>query len=126
VITGVNPFMIGTDASDDFGLDFNLINGGQFEVYPSTGVGTVVSSTVLPRDQWICLQGQITVGDGTTGAISVTANGAALISMGGFDTLPPTGITDLRVGIDYTAPGQANMRIQWDSFALARTPIACP
>jgi hypothetical protein len=124
-ISNVNPLMIGSYPQSDFGLDFNLLSGARLEVNPSSGAGPAVSTATLARDQWICLQGTIVLGDGTTGSVSVTADGAQLVSSVSVDTLPPGGVKNLSIGIDWTAGDQANSRIQWDDIVLARAPVGC-
>ena len=125
VLSNVNPLMIGSYPQSDFGLDFNLLSGARFEVNPSAGAGPVVSTATLPRDQWICLQGTIVLGDGSAGSFGVTANGVSLVSSTNADTLPSGGVKNLSIGIDWTAGDQANSRIQWDDIVLARAPIGC-
>lgn len=126
-ITNVNPVMIGVRTSSDFGIDFNLVNGGRFEVNAGNGVGGGVSAAALPRDTWLCITGTMVVADGTNGSVDLALDGAPLVSAPGTDTLPPPpGIVHVSMGIDWTGDTQVNARIQLDDLILDDAPIPCP
>lgn len=123
-ISNVNPLMIGDYGPTDFGLDVNLLSGARVEVNPSGGGSPVVSTATLLRDRWICLQGTIVLGNGT-GSVRIAADGAQVLSADGMDTLPPGGVRNVSIGIDWTAGDQVNSRIQWEDFVLASSSVGC-
>ncbi len=80
---------------------------------------------VFPRDQWNCLQLQLTI-SASQGSVRLTVNGqVAAASTGPLATLPASGYRGVSAGIVYSVPDQLPVQLFVDEVVADTAPIPC-
>ena len=110
-----------TESQDPFGaVSVRLISGPSLSVQArvsETISTTRVSSTVLPTDQWLCLQVSVDVSP-TAGAVSVLVDGVSLVAMTNLPTLPAQGYDSMVLGVNFSDPAQSPVELYLDEAAV--------
>jgi hypothetical protein len=77
----------------------------------------------VPRDRWFCVQFHVRVG--AAGAVHLSVDGTEVFAMDPVATLPPGGLQDLIVGIEYSADTAGPATLYADEIAVDGAPIPC-
>ena len=86
---------------------------------------TAAPAIALPRDQWNCLQLQLTI-SASQGSVRLTVNGqVAAASTGPLATLPASGYRGVSAGIVYSVPDQLPVQLFVDEVVADTAPIPC-
>ena len=122
----MNIFYVGAAAGPEpfVGIDFNLQDDA-VEVYSPQGNPERQTGTgLIPRDAWFCLQARIEVRD-DGGVVEVRVDGVPALEATDINTLPPAGIVELRVGIDWSSEQQEPFELYIDDVVLDTVEVAC-
>jgi hypothetical protein len=103
------------------GLDglANLYVGPRGDPY-----STLSPSTYLPRDEWVCLEGHVTISD-TAGVAEYFVNGALAAQASNVDTQPGSAYGVIVVGVEYTEASQPPVNLWVDDVVVATQRIGC-
>jgi hypothetical protein len=105
------------------GIDINL-QGGALQVFaPQAGVRET-SEQVIPRDRWFCLRLRLEVHD-ASGTLELFTDDELALRVAAFDTLPASGISELRAGIDWSSEQSEPFEIFIDDLVLDTSEVAC-
>jgi len=108
------------------GITLGLVNTG-FQTSNSIAGVTKTSTTMMPRDQWVCVEWEVQLG--ASGATALSVNGAAATGLGGTQNLsvtPPP--SSLALALVTTAPAGSGVpaRDLWfDEIMVNPTAIGC-
>ena len=114
---GVSPFK---------GVTLGLINS-TFQTDNSIANVTKTSTTTMPRDRWVCVEWEVTLG--TSGATALQVDGQAATNLGGTQNLSITPApSELGLALVSTAPpssGVAARDVWFDEVMVNPTAIGC-
>jgi hypothetical protein len=128
-ITGLNVASIGNpETSNDFGLDLDLVNDGEVQVYVSGTDSDITGATgKIPRDRWMCVLWKVEgISDGS-GTVRVLIDNTEVLSRSNVDTSPPGGVVGVSLGVDWTYNAQKNAKLYVDNLLITtQHPGNCP
>ncbi len=111
----------------DFGVDLNLVRGGEVELSTSIGRIAGLDTYTIPRDRWICVLLNSETIDDRTGAAHAELDGARVVAATGLDTEPTGGISGAAAGSESVFTGQGAATLYVDNIVLASDPPGlCP
>jgi hypothetical protein len=121
----INLFFIGASAAvaEFDGIDVNLEDGALQVFAPQAGVRETSEQTI-PRDRWFCLRLRLEVSD-DSGVLELFTDDALALRVAAFDTLPASGISELRAGIDWSSEQSEPFEIFIDDLVLDTSEVAC-
>jgi hypothetical protein len=123
----MNFLFIGDYATPDpfEGVDFNLEDGALSTYVPGDNPDRFTSDTlVVPRDQWFCLQIEMTVSP-DAGTVRILVDGEVGLDQQGMNTRPKAGNHVLRTGVDWSSLQNEPFDLYVDDLVLATTPVDC-
>jgi hypothetical protein len=82
------------------------------------------SAQVIPRDRWFCLRLRLEVRE-QTGVLELFTDDELALRVAALDTLPATGISELRIGIDWSSEQSERFEIFIDDLVLDTSEVAC-
>lgn len=121
----MNILFIGASAAvaEFDGIDINL-QGGALQVFAPQGGVRETSEQVIPRDRWFCLRLRLQVHD-ASGVLELFTDEELALRVAAFDTLPASGVSELRVGIDWSSEQSEPFEIFIDDLVLDTSEVAC-
>ena len=122
----INVFYIGAAAGPDpfVGIDINLQDDAVEVFSPQANPVRQTGTGLIPRDRWFCLQARLEVRD-EAGVVEVRVDGVPAVEATDIDTLPPNGIVELRVGIDWSSEQQEPFELYVDDVVLDTLEVDC-
>jgi hypothetical protein len=83
----------------------------------------------VPMGEWVCIEAAVTISDTVGQAVvrveRLDGGSASYTTQADHDTLLLDGINAVRVGIDWTDPGQAQTEVRVDDLVIDSQPIGC-
>jgi hypothetical protein len=121
----INVFYVGAAPGPDpfVGIDFNLQDDAVEVFSPQADPVRQTGTGLIPRDRWFCFQARIEVRD--EGAVEARVDGVPAVEATDIDTLPPGGIVELRVGIDWSSEQREPFEVYVDDVVLDTVEVAC-
>src|SRR6185369_6477275 len=108
------------------GITLGLVNTG-FQTSNSIAGVTKTTTTMMPRDQWVCVEWEVQLG--ASGATALSVNGTAATGLGGTQNLSvPPPPSSLALALVTTAPAGSGIpaRDLWfDEIMVNPTAIGC-
>jgi hypothetical protein len=106
------------------GIDFNLLDGALQVFSPQGNPARQTGTSTIPRDRWFCLRAHVAVSD-DAGFVRLFVDDALALDATDIDTLPPAGVRELRVGIDWSSGQDEFFELYIDDVVLDTEPVAC-
>jgi hypothetical protein len=122
----MNIFFLGAKPVPDpfVGIDFNLEQGAVQVYSPQGNPQRQTGTLTIPRDRWFCFRARIVISH-TRGEVQAFVDDAPALDATHIDTLPPAGVDELRVGIDWSSDQSAFFELYVDDLVLDTAPVAC-
>jgi hypothetical protein len=121
----MNVLFIGNDsASDPFqGVDLNL-HDGALQLFSPQSAERYTDTRAAPRGRWFCLRLQLSI-DHAQGRARVFVDQRLALETAAFDTRPEGGVTQLRLGIDWSSEQASFFEVYFDGVVLDTQPLGC-
>ena len=122
----INLIYLGAAPGPDpfVGIDINLQDGAVQVFSPQASPSRQTGELQVPRQRWFCLRARVELRD-EGGVVAVSVDDQLAIEATQIDTLPPGGLTDLRVGIDWSSAQEAPFEVYVDDVVLDTQPVDC-
>ncbi len=111
---------VGSVDTPSFGSSVHILDGKLGLSFPRAG--DIAGTKAVPARQWFCVRATLTLGE-SDGSADIWLNDALSTSADGVDTLPPDGVHNMSVGIEYT--DEPELRLFTDAVQLSTTPVGC-
>jgi hypothetical protein len=111
---------VGSVDTASFGSTVHVLDGKLGLSFPLAG--DVAGTEAVPARQWFCVRATLKLGE-TDGVADIWLNDKLSASADGVDTLPPDGVHNMSVGIEYTDASE--LRLFSDAVRLSTAPVGC-
>lgn len=121
----MNVAFLGDDSEEEpfQGVDLNLEQGA-LQLYSPQIVARYTDDRAAPRGRWFCLRLELSIDD-ARGRARLFVDQRLALETAAFDSLPDAGVTQLRLGIDWSSEQAAYFEIYFDDVVLDTQPVGC-
>jgi hypothetical protein len=118
----MNLLFVG-DSGDLQGVDLNL-DDGAVQLFSHQSAQRYTDTRSIPRDRWFCLRLSLSIDD-RRGVVRVFVDERMALQTAAFDTLPDDGVSQLRLGIDWSSEQEAFFEVYFDDVVIDTQPVSC-